>query len=133
MTRRRLDPGVYPVILEPQAVGDILGFFHGAFTARSADEGRSPMSAPGGKTLLGQPVFDPKINFYSDPWHPELPGSQSAQDGLPAEKLYLIRSGVVENLVYSRFWAQKMGKQPTPRPGQPDSRINRPDSLACRR
>jgi predicted Zn-dependent protease len=110
---QRLDPGVYPVILEPQAVGDVLGFFRGAFTARSAEEGRSPMSAAGGKTLLGQPVFDPKINLYSDPWHPELPGSQSAQDGLPAEKLHLIRGGAVENLIYSRFWAQKMGKQTT--------------------
>lgn len=113
---QRLAPGVYPVILEPQAVGDILGFFRGAFTARSADEGRSPMSAPGGKTLLGQQVFDAKVNFYSDPWHPELPGSQSAQDGLPAEKLHLVRNGVVENLVYTRFWAQKTGKQPTPGP-----------------
>lgn len=110
---QRLEPGVYPVILEPQAVGDILGFFRGAFTARSADEGRSPMSAPDGKTVLGQQIFDPKINFYSDPWHPELPGSQSAQDGLPAEKLYLIHSGIVENLAYSRFWAHKMSKQPT--------------------
>jgi len=113
---QRLEPGVYPVILEPQAVGDILGFFRGAFTARSAEEGRSPMSAPGGKTLLGQSVFDPKINFYSDPWHPELPGLQSAQEGVPAEKLYLVRGGVLENLVYSRFWAQKSGKQPTPGP-----------------
>jgi len=113
---QRLEPGVYPVILEPQAVGDLLGFFRGAFTARSAEEGRSPMSAPGGKTLLGQPVFDAKINLYSDPWHPELPGSQSAQEGVPAEKLYLVRGGVVENLVYSRFWAQKTGKRPTPGP-----------------
>jgi predicted Zn-dependent protease len=113
---QRLEPGVYPVILEPQAVGDILGFLRGAFTARNAEEGRSPMSAPGGKTLLGQAVFDPKINFYSDPWHPELPGSQSAPGGLPAQKLDLIRGGVVENLVYSRFWAQKTGKQPTPGP-----------------
>ena len=112
----KLEPGVYPVILEPQAVGDILGFFNGAFNARSADEGRSPMSAAGGKTLLGQPVFDSKINFYSDPWHTELPGSQSAQDGLPAERLYLVRGGVVENLVSSRFWAHKTGKQPTPGP-----------------
>jgi predicted Zn-dependent protease len=113
---QRLEPGVYPVILEPQAVGDILGFFRGAFTARNAEEGRSPMSAPGGKTLLGQTVFDSKINLYSDPWHPELPGSQSAQDGLPAEKLHLVRGGVLENLVYSRFWAQKAGKRPTPGP-----------------
>jgi predicted Zn-dependent protease len=113
---RQIDPGVYPVILEPQAVGDILSYFPGAFTARNADEGRSPMSAAGGKTLLGQAVFDAKINFYSDPWHPELPGSQSAQDGLPAEKLHLVRNGILENLVYSRFWAHKMNKQPTPGP-----------------
>jgi predicted Zn-dependent protease len=113
---QRLEPGVYPVILEPQAVGDILRFFDRAFDARNADEGRSPMSSPGGRTLLGQAVFDSKINFYSDPWHPELPGSQSAQDGVPAEKLYLIRGGVVENLIYSRFWAEKSGKRPTPGP-----------------
>ena len=112
----RLAPGVYPVILEAQAVDDMLGFFRGAFTARSADEGRSPMSAPGGKTLLGQAVFDPKINYYSDPWHPELPGSQSAQEGLPAQKLHLIRGGTLDNLIYTRFWAQKTGKQPTPGP-----------------
>jgi predicted Zn-dependent protease len=66
--------------------------------------------------MLGQPVFDSKINFYSDPWHPELPGSQSAQEGVPAEKLYLVRGGVLENLVCGRFWAQKTGKQPTPGP-----------------
>ena len=113
---QKLAPGVYPVILESQAVGDILGFFNGAFNARSAEEGRSPMSAASGKTLLGQSVFDPKINFDSDPWHAELPGSQSAQEGLPAEKLYLVRGGVVENLVRSRFWAQKTGQQPTPGP-----------------
>lgn len=113
---QRLAPGVYPVILEAQAVDDMLAYFRGAFPARSADEGRSPMSAPGGKTLLGQPVFDPKISYYSDPWHPELPGSQSAQEGIPAQKVYLIRNGVLENLVYSRFWAEKTGKQPTPGP-----------------
>jgi predicted Zn-dependent protease len=112
-----LAPGVYPVILEPQAVGDMLSFMgRGTFAARSADEGRSPFSIAGGKTLLGQPVFDPKLNFYSDPWHPELPGSQSGQDGIPAQKLFLVRDGVLENLVYSRFWAQKMGAKPTPGP-----------------
>jgi predicted Zn-dependent protease len=110
-------PGVYPVILEPQAAGDLLGYFsRSTFIARTAEEGRGPLSAPGGKTRLGEAVFDSKINLYSDPWHPDLPGSQSAQEGLPAEKIHLIRNGVVENLIYSRFWAQKTGKQPTPGP-----------------
>ena len=113
---RALEPGVYPAILEPQAVADLLGFFAFSFDARSAEEGRSPFSAPGGKTKLGEKIFDERINIYSDPWHPELPGSQSAQGGLPAQKIYLVRNGVLENLIYSRFWAKQKGKEPTPGP-----------------
>jgi predicted Zn-dependent protease len=113
---RTIEPGVYPVILEPQAVADVLGGTLGLFNARTADEGRSPFSTPGGKTRLGEKVFDERINIYSDPWNAELPGSPSAQEGLPAQKVYFVRGGVLENLTYSRFWAQQKGKQPTPGP-----------------
>src|SRR5262245_26125701 len=113
---RTLDAGTYPVILEPQAVADLMGNLVGAFNARSADEGRGAFSAPGGKTRLGEKVFDARVNIYSDPWHPAVPGSQDAQDGLPAKKIYLVRNGVVENLVFTRFWAKKQGKEPTPGP-----------------
>jgi predicted Zn-dependent protease len=113
---RMLEPGVYPAILEPQAVADLLGFFTFTFDARSAEEGRSPFSAPGGKTKVGEKIFDERINIYSDPWHPELPGSQSAQAGLPAQKIYFVRNGVLENLTYSRFWAKQKGKEPTAGP-----------------
>ncbi len=114
---RTIEPGVYPVILEPQAVADLLSdLSFGFFDARSADEGRSVFSAPGGKTRLGERIFDERINIYSDPWNAELPGSQSAQEGLPAQKIHLVRNGALENLVYSRFWAQQKGKQPTPGP-----------------
>ena len=111
---RTLDPGTYPVILEAQAVADLLSGFAFSFDARSAEEGRSAFSAPGGKTKLGEKVFDERINIYSDPWHPDLPGSQSAPGGLPAQKIYLVRNGVVDNLVYSRFWARQKDKEPTP-------------------
>jgi len=111
-----LEPGVYPAILEPQAVADLVGQLAFSFDARSAEEGRSPFSAPGGGTKIGQKIFDERLNVYSDPWHPELPGSKSAQGGLPAEKIYLVRNGVLENLVYSRFWAKQKNKQVTPGP-----------------
>jgi predicted Zn-dependent protease len=118
-----LEPGQYPVILEPQGVADLLLFLLAfsqfptfAFDARNADEGRSPFSAPGGKTRLGERIFDERINIRSDPWNLELPGSQSAQDGIPAQTIYLVHNGVVENLRYSRFWAQQKGKPPTPGP-----------------
>ncbi len=110
---RTLEPGVYPVILEAQAADDLLRF---GFDARSADEGRSPYSAPGGKTRLGEQIFDKRINVYSDPWHPELPDSPVAQDGIPAQKIYSVQNGVLENLSYTRFWAKEKGKEPTPGP-----------------
>ena len=110
---RTLEPGVYPVILEAQAADDLLRL---NFDARSADEGRSPYSAPGGKTRLGEQIFDERVNIYSDPWHSELPAIPVAQDGIPAEKIYLVRNGVLENLHYSRYWAKEKGKSPTPGP-----------------
>jgi predicted Zn-dependent protease len=111
-----LEPGVYPAILEPQAVADLLGFLAFQFDARSAEEGRSPFSAAGGKTKVGEKLFDERLNVYSDPWHPELPGSFAAQGGLPAQKIYLVRNGVLENLIYSRYWAKQKSKEPTPGP-----------------
>ena len=113
---RTLEPGVYPAILEPQAVADLLSGFAFGFDARSADEGRSPFSAAGGKTKVGQQIFDDRISVYSDPWNAELPGAQAAQGGMPAEKIYLVRNGVLENLIYSRYWAKQKNKQPTPGP-----------------
>ncbi len=113
---RALEAGAYTVILEPQAVADLLSSLAFVFDARFADEGRSPLSAPGGKTKLGEKIFDERINFYSDPWHPNLPGAPAAPSGLPAQKLYLVRNGVVENLIYSRYWAKQKGKEPTPGP-----------------
>ncbi|MFN0279755.1 MAG: TldD/PmbA family protein [Pyrinomonadaceae bacterium] len=113
---RAIDPGVYPVILEPQAVADLLGGFGFGFNARSADEGRSAFSAPGGKTKLNEKIFDEKVTIYSDPWHPELPGSQSAQGGLPAQRIVMVEDGVLKNLQYNRFWAKQKNVEPTPGP-----------------
>ncbi|MFZ1700501.1 MAG: TldD/PmbA family protein [Pyrinomonadaceae bacterium] len=113
---RTVEPGVYTVILEPQAVADLIGNFGNGFNARTAEEGRSPYSVAGGKTRLGEQVFDEKVRLYSDPWHAELPGSQSAQGGIPAERVTLVDKGVIETLTYNRFWAKQKGKEPTPGP-----------------
>ncbi len=113
---RALDPGVYTVILEPQAVADLAGLLPSAFDARRADEGRSAFSASGGKTRIGEQVLDERLSLYSDPWHAELPASAAAASGIPAQKLHLVRNGVLEALVYSRFWAKKKQVEPTPGP-----------------
>src|SRR5215212_8664485 len=53
-----IEPGQYTVVLEPQAVADVLPLLMGSFTARSSDEGRSAFSAKGGGTKLGQKIAD---------------------------------------------------------------------------
>jgi predicted Zn-dependent protease len=111
---RSLDASAYTVVLEPQAVADLVGSM--TFDARSAEEGRSPYSVPGGKTRLGERIFDERINIYSDPWNAELPGTQAAQAGLPAERIHLVKNGALENLTYTRFWARQRMKEPTPGP-----------------
>lgn len=113
---RVIDPGVYTVILEPQAVADLLGNFGFGFNARNAEEGRSVFSAPGGKTKIGEKIFDEKVTIYSDPWHAELPGSQSAQGGIPAQRIVMVDKGVLRNLTYNRFWAKQRNVEPTPGP-----------------
>ena len=113
---RALEPGKYTVILEPTAAVVLLENIYFDMDARSADEGRSFFSKPGGKTKLGEKIVDERVTFFSDPTHPELPAASWSGDGLPQEKLVWIDKGVVKNLSYSRYWAKEKGVKPVPFP-----------------
>jgi predicted Zn-dependent protease len=111
-----IEPGVYPVILEPQAVADLIGFLTGAFDARTADEGRSAFSAKDGKTRIGEQLFNERINLYSDPMHADLPGVPATAEGVPATRLSLVKGGIVEHLVSQRYWAAQQKRDASPGP-----------------
>ncbi|MGI4021980.1 MAG: TldD/PmbA family protein [Janthinobacterium lividum] len=113
---KAIEPGKYTVILEPSAAIVLLENLFFNFDARSADEGRSFMSLPGGKTKLGQKMVDERVTFYSDPQNVDLPTSTWSSDGRPQEKVAWIDKGVVKNLYYSRYWAQKKGLKAVPQP-----------------
>jgi predicted Zn-dependent protease len=112
-----IDPGLYTAVLEPQAVNDLVPLLGGALNARNADEGRSPFSKPGGGTRIGEKVVDERVTLYTDPADPLLLGTPFDNDGLPVGRTVWIEKGVLRNLAYSRFWAQKQNKQPTGNPG----------------
>lgn len=113
---KAIEPGKYTVILEPTAVAVMLENMFFDFDARQADEGRSFLSKPGGKTKLGEKIVDERVNIYSDPWNEELPTSTWTGDGRPQEKVNWIEKGVVKNMYSSRYWAQKTGKKAIPQP-----------------
>jgi predicted Zn-dependent protease len=108
-----IEPGMYTVVLEPQAVADLVPLLGGAFNARAADEGRSPFSKKGGGTRVGEKIADERVTIYSDPTDAELLATPFDQEGLPIQRRVWIENGILKNLTYSRYWAQKQNTQPT--------------------
>lgn len=113
---RELAPGTYTVILEPAAVADLFLYMGFSMGARSADEGRSFFSKKGGGNKIGEKVLSEKVTLWTDPADPRAPGSPFAPDAQATRKMAFVENGVITNLSYSRFWAQKQGKEPTPDP-----------------
>ena len=114
---KALEPGKYTVILEPAAAAGLISFMMNFFDARSADEGRSFLSKKGGGNKLGELVYDPRVNMYADPWHPDAPVLPWDGSGLARERMPIIEKGRIASLDYSRYWAKKQGKRAVGSPG----------------
>jgi len=114
-----VEPGRYTVILEPAAVADLVPLLRMAFSARTAEEGRSPFSrrTPGvslqqgsfAQTLLGEKIADERVTIFSDPTDQEIRGAPFDNEGFPTRRRVWIENGVLKSLAYDRFWAQKRG------------------------
>lgn len=111
-----IEPGKYTVILESEAVVEMLQPLVGSFNARQTDEGRSFLSKPGGASKLGEKLVDERVSIWSDPQDPDVPASPWIGDGRATARTPWIDKGVVANLYYSRFWAKQQNKPATPFP-----------------
>ena len=108
-----IEPGRYTVILEPQAVGDLVQLMGGSLAARSADEGRSAFTKQGGGNKIGEKIVDERVTIFSDPQDPQLLAQPFDGQGFPLSRQVWVDNGVLKQLFYSRFWAQKQNKPPT--------------------
>jgi predicted Zn-dependent protease len=113
---KAIEPGKYTVIMEPAASVQLLGNMLGNMGARQADEGRSFLSKQGGGTKLGDKLVDERVQIYSDPFDERVPTSAWSGDGLPRGRTDWIENGVVKNMSYGRYWADKKGVEPVPGP-----------------
>ncbi|MEZ0609205.1 TldD/PmbA family protein [Fibrella sp. WM1] len=116
---RALEPGKYTVILEPAALvsntdASLLAAMVRSMDARNADEGRSFLSKKGGGTRLGEKLFDERVTIYSDPLNPDVPTAAWTGDGRAQKRVTWVEKGVVKNLSYSRYWAEKKGVEAIP-------------------
>ncbi len=106
---RPLDPGEYPVILEPYAVQDFVQMMaYTGFNAVAMQEGRSFMA---GK--LGQRIVDERISIWDDGLDPTGIPTPFDFEGVPKQRVDFIEKGVARGVVYDSYRAGKEGKTST--------------------
>ncbi|MFI5211256.1 MAG: TldD/PmbA family protein [Ignavibacteria bacterium] len=107
MNPEELKPGRYTVILEPSAAADMITLCLNFMSSRSADEGRSFFSRPGGGNLTGETIAGSNVNIYSDPTDVNAPSVPFSGSGEPRNRVTWIEKGILKNLHRGRFWAEK--------------------------
>ncbi|GAA2658074.1 TldD/PmbA family protein [Paractinoplanes durhamensis] len=105
-----LPPGRYEVVLEPEAVADVLGnFAYFGFNGRTFAQKQSFAE-------LGVEQFDPAVTIVDDPLGSRgepAPGLPFDIEGTPRESLVLVRDGVTEAVAHDRRSAAEVGAEST--------------------
>lgn len=101
-----LEPGRYTAILEPQAVGDLMGALinSAAVDRLSTEGGKGPFAGDTiGATKIGQKVLDERITIVSDPMDPDIAFPPFDVRGYDVfNRLVYVEDGILRNLEYQR-------------------------------
>jgi predicted Zn-dependent protease len=98
---RDLDPGIYEVVLGPEAVSTVLTFLSVyGFNAKAHLEGASFVE-------LGEQQFDPAITVLEDPTDPRAIGVPFDAEGTPRRRFALVEQGVSRALAHDRRTARR--------------------------
>lgn len=135
-----IEPGRYTVIMEPQAVSDLMVPLVRSLSRRPAEMGIGPwadrprgsigagivIGAQGfaddvreagrgpGNSKIGQRVLDPRISISADPTDAEAPFVPFAYDSTPHRPVTWIDEGVLRELSYDRSYAVQLLNKPDP-------------------
>ena len=99
--------GKYNVILRPAAVDNLFAFLYWMMNMRDADEGVNPFTGQLGKQFFGK-SFTLRSTLDDD----SLIAQRFTNEGLPGINTNLVKTGVIENLPTSRYYAQLKGIKP---------------------
>lgn len=107
---RAIEPGRYDVVLEPQAVADLIACFGdspGILSRPGSEIGLGPFAgATSGWTKIGERVMDPRLTLRSDPTDPDggfVPFERFS--GTPYQAVDWIGHGVLRELSYPMNYA----------------------------
>ena len=95
-------------------MADLLAFLVFSADARQSDEGRSFFSKKGGGNRVGEQIVGEKVRHLLGSrrtrWRRRC---RSTARGCRSARHIWVDKGVLKDLSYSRYWAQKQGKEPT--------------------
>jgi predicted Zn-dependent protease len=150
-----IEPGRYTVIMEPQAVSDLMMPLIYSLDRQQAEMGIGPWAdrpqqnaraglivgdatsfegtagqgqGGSGNSRIGQLVLDPRITISADPSDPEAPFVPFAGDGSPYKPVSWIDKGVLKELSYWRWYANQMLNKPDPLPNSTSFRMSGGDT-----
>jgi len=104
---RDLEPGEYPVVLEPFAIGTVLEYLSFiSFNALAVEEGRSFME-------LGRQVMGTNVDIWDDGCDPAGVPSTIDFEGVPKRRVDLVRGGTATGLVHDTMTARRAGTEST--------------------
>jgi TldD protein len=103
--------GQYTVVLDPYLAGV---FIHEAFGHLSEADFVYENPRMQELLVLGKPIAIPQLNVVDDATMPGLPGSLRYDDeGVPAQRKYLIKDGILTQRLHNRETAGKLHEAPT--------------------
>lgn len=106
---RSLAPDNYTVILEPQAVADLIAFMgYMGFGAQDFLEGTSFLSS-----RMGQKVMHESVSIWDDGLDPAGMPMPFDYEGVPKRRVSLIENGMARGVVYDTHYAAKAGARST--------------------
>jgi PmbA protein len=102
--------GEYDILLSPIAYAELLGAaFIPALSGRNVHAGRSRLA-----THLGEPVVDPRISMYDDPFRQRGLGSTYWDaEGTLTHRVDFVKQGVLEAFAYDLRTAYRYGREST--------------------
>lgn len=104
-----IEPGEYDVVLLPYCVEDMLTFLAWmGLGALAVQEGRSFMAGKFGQNICGR-----NIDIWDDGYDPRGSVFPFDAEGVPKQKVDLIKNGVANSVVYDSYTAYKEGKEST--------------------
>ncbi|MEF8873668.1 MAG: metallopeptidase TldD-related protein, partial [Candidatus Thermoplasmatota archaeon] len=106
----KIELGKYDVVLEPLAVKSILMYLDMmGFSAKKVQEERSFMN---GK--FGEEIMDERVHIYDDVSDRDMVGFPFDYEGVPKQRVDIIKDGVANEVVYDSYTAgREEGKEST--------------------